>query len=81
MALVDQPRADCVTSELGIPDCDVGPRGLLNSHEGRAFYWVGTSMKLFWAGDVVSFRDCAERGLAAAREVGEPLTRAWRSSR
>jgi hypothetical protein len=25
MALVDQPRADCVASELGTPDCDVGP--------------------------------------------------------
>jgi hypothetical protein len=25
MALVDQPRADCVASELGTPNCDVGP--------------------------------------------------------
>jgi hypothetical protein len=30
MALVAQPRADCVASELGTPDFDVGPRGLLD---------------------------------------------------
>jgi hypothetical protein len=34
MALVDQPRADCVASELGAPDCDVGPRGLLEPPDG-----------------------------------------------
>jgi hypothetical protein len=30
MALVDQPRADCVASELGTPNCDVGPRDCLS---------------------------------------------------
>jgi hypothetical protein len=34
MALVDQPRADCVARELGPPDCDVGPRGLLEPPDG-----------------------------------------------
>ncbi len=34
MALVDQPCADCVASELGTPDCDVGPRGLLEPLDG-----------------------------------------------
>jgi len=34
MALVDQPRADCVAGELGTPDCDVGPRGLLELPDG-----------------------------------------------
>jgi hypothetical protein len=29
VALVGQPRADCVASELGTPDSDVGPRGWL----------------------------------------------------
>jgi hypothetical protein len=30
MALVDQSRADCVASELGTPDCDVGPEDCLS---------------------------------------------------
>ena len=30
MALVDQPRADCVASEFGTPDCDVGPEDCLS---------------------------------------------------
>ncbi len=34
MALVDQPRADCVARELGTPNCDVGPRGLLEPPDG-----------------------------------------------
>jgi hypothetical protein len=34
MALVEQPRADCVASELGTPNCDVGPRGLLEPPDG-----------------------------------------------
>lgn len=34
MALIDQPRADCVASELGTPDCDVGPRGPLEPPDG-----------------------------------------------
>ena len=34
MTLVDQPRANCVTSELGTPDCDVGHRGLLEPPHG-----------------------------------------------
>src|SRR5580698_6904140 len=34
VALVDQPRADCVAGELGTADCDVGPRGLLEPPDG-----------------------------------------------
>lgn len=34
MARVDQPRADCLAGELGTPDCDVGPRGLLEPPDG-----------------------------------------------
>src|SRR3954453_13393789 len=34
MALFDHPRADCVASELGAPDRDVGPRGLLEPPDG-----------------------------------------------
>jgi len=34
MALVDQPRVDCVAGELGPPDGDVGPRGLLEPPDG-----------------------------------------------
>jgi hypothetical protein len=32
MALVDQP-ADCVASELGTPDCDVGPEDCLMTRD------------------------------------------------
>jgi len=45
----------------------------LNSHEGRAVYWLGRSMEPFWAPDVERFRQYAERGLDAAREIGEPV--------
>jgi hypothetical protein len=34
MAVVGQTRADCVATELGTPDCDVGPRGLLEPPDG-----------------------------------------------
>ena len=34
MVLVDQPCADCVTSEFGTPDGDVGPRGSLEPPDG-----------------------------------------------
>ena len=34
MALVDQPRANRVASELGTPDCDVGRRGPLEPPDG-----------------------------------------------
>lgn len=37
MTLVDQPRAECVASELGTPNCDVGTRGLLESPDGVSF--------------------------------------------
>ncbi len=30
MALVDEPRADCVAGELGTPDCDGGPEDCLS---------------------------------------------------
>jgi DNA-binding CsgD family transcriptional regulator/tetratricopeptide (TPR) repeat protein len=46
----------------------------INSHEGRAYYWLGKSMKPFWAGDAEAFREFAERGLGAAREIGELVT-------
>ena len=48
----------------------------LNSYEGRAWYWLGRTMKHFWAADVEPFREYAERARSAAREVGEPVTEA-----
>ncbi len=64
---------------------DVGEPGLeealplieqLNSYEGRAWYWLGRSMKHFWAADAERFREYAERARSAAREIGEPVTEA-----
>lgn len=46
----------------------------LNSHEGRAWYRIATSMRPFWAADFGRSREYAERALAASREVGEPAT-------
>ena len=46
----------------------------LNSHEGRAWYWISKSMTPFWAADFDRAREFAERALAASREVGEPAT-------
>jgi predicted ATPase/class 3 adenylate cyclase/DNA-binding CsgD family transcriptional regulator len=48
----------------------------MNSHEGRAWYWLAKSMNPFWEGNAGAFRDYAERVLNAAREVGEPATEA-----
>ncbi len=48
----------------------------LNWYEGRAWYWLGKSMKLFWAADAEPFREYAQRARSAAREIGEPVTEA-----
>jgi predicted ATPase/class 3 adenylate cyclase/DNA-binding CsgD family transcriptional regulator len=52
----------------------------LNSYEGRAWYWLGKAMKHFWAADAEPFRECADRAVKAAREVGEPATEATAQS-
>ena len=46
----------------------------VNSHEARAWYWISKTMVPFWAADFDRARECAERALAAARQVGEPAT-------
>ena len=46
----------------------------LNSHEGRAWYWISKSITPFWAADFDRARECAERALTASRQIGEPAT-------
>ena len=40
------------------------------------WYWLGRSIKHFWAADAEPFREYAGRARSAAREVGEPVTEA-----
>jgi hypothetical protein len=68
MALVDQPGADGVASELGTPDCDVCPRGLLEPPDGVRLDRTSRSIRvLALSGDPRILRAGLRRSAPAPR--------------